>query len=155
VYLKVFDLIDKREDIKDHQGLKKIFLHLDHSKKKFKFTNENYERFLQAIDNVETLACFYRYLHNLAKQTPANTDFILDLEKEISEAEITLNEWLKALMVIDDWLKKNNLQAGLIDIKGYIACLYEYQSQQNQFLGFSQYILLMLEEYGFEKAFSS
>jgi len=153
--MKIFELINENKNISEKNEYKKLFTLFDQSKKKFKISDDHYEAFLDASENYQSLYLFYRYLHELGQKTPAEIDFITQLDTMLEGKKLTLGQWLQTLNIIDTWLKKKSLKAYLDDIQGYISCLIEYHEEQNQYLDFPNYILLMLDEYGLEKAFST
>jgi hypothetical protein len=101
---------------------------------------------LGALD-VDATAEFTRAVYRVCKNDPRAAAALQDLLRQALESEITVNDWMRQIALVYQWLAQRQVSAELGDVVQYVACAIEGSN-----LTAGHTITWYLDQYGFEKS---
>jgi hypothetical protein len=101
------------------------------------------------IEHFNTLA---RYLYQSAKAQPDSGLGTQAFFDAVDESRYSLQDWIEAIHLFDQWLKNQKLQSNFMVMLGYLRCSAESTLNDGLKLTLATILSEMLQTHGFEGA---
>jgi hypothetical protein len=115
-------------------------------------SDEQLLKLSSAASNVLAFNVLAKYLYQSTKSHPDSGKGVAEFFLAVDQSDYSLEEWIDAVFVFDEWLKEKQLQGSWLTMLGYLRCASESPENKSLKLPLSVYLEEMLETHGFDSA---
>lgn len=118
-----------------------------------KLSQDDFLLLLEYVKTPTSLAHFFRFWCDQCMGSDESTRFLFSkLIEHVDESAFSLSEWLDAISVFYQWLKRKNAKTDFIEALGYIECCCEQSQGDLSHASLPASVDHSLESFGFKRA---